>query len=925
MRVIAPPPSSFDAPPSSPLILRDGSVAAVRAAGPADRAAVRRFFRALSPDARYHRFFSLAEPPDAIIDRLCAPADASRNLTLFAIREHSPDRNAGAEGAPQQGSGGAVPEEQLLGMATYLRTPGDAAEVAFAVDERFGYLGIATGLLERLAATAVGAGLTRFQANTLTDNNDMLRVFRDSGFMIRSKLDSDVVDVELSLTPSARNIAACEAREHTATVASMRPFLEPLSVAVIGVSRNPRNLGHRIFHVLRTGGYEGPVYAVNPHADEAAGVRTLHSMREAPHGIDLAVVAVPRDAVLSVVDDCAAAGVKSLVVISAGFAEVGADGQADQDQLLRAVRGHGMRMIGPNCMGLLNAHLRMNASLASQLPPAGRVAFSSQSGALGLAILALARDRGVGLSSFVSVGNKADVSSNDLLQYWEDDAQTSVILLYLESFGNPRRFARLARRIGLRKPIIALKSGRTRSGMRAAGSHTAALAASEAGVDALFRQAGVVRADTVDEMFDVAACLAQQPLPAGQRLAIISNGGGPGILAVDACTAAGLEVPEFSAATRGRLGEFLPSAASTMNPVDMIASAGPDEYRRAIEVALTAAEIDAVLVIYTPVDSERSPAIVTAIRDGIVAGRGASGGTRKPVLVCTMAEEIRPVPLTAGDECVPNFAFPENAIRALGKVVGYAAWRARPAGLFWSFDDIRADEARKLCREVASARGDAWLTPEELQRVTQAFGLPFIPGVLTHSAEEAAAIANVVGFPVAAKLISPQVLHKSDAGAIRLRLTTPAAVRQAFDELMEAARQQRLQQSVDGVLIQPMVLDGTETLVGVADDPLFGPLVGVGLGGTLVEVLSDVRFRIAPLTERDADDLIHEMRGFSLLDGYHGRPKADVAALSDVILRVSRLAEEVPEIVEMDLNPVMVLREGEGCRIVDARIRVLPR
>jgi acetyl coenzyme A synthetase (ADP forming)-like protein len=905
MRVSVPPPAPFDGQPGSPLILRDGSVATIRIAGPTDRRQIQRFFHELSPESRYHRFFTAGEAPDDVVDRLCAPVDTKQRVTLLASRS--------VDGA-----------DHLLAMASYLRVNDTIAEVAFAVDDRVGHVGFATGLLERLTAIAVAAGFHRFQATTLTDNAAMLRVFRDSGFMIRSKLDGTVVEVELTLTASVESIAAIEAREHTATVASIRPLVRPESVAVIGVSHAAAGLGRRIYEAMLAAGYPGPLYAVTRGAGEIAGRRTYGSMREVPGGVDMAVVAVPRDAVLSTVDDCAAAGVKSLIVISAGFAETGDQGRALQEQLLATVRAHGMRMLGPNCMGLVTTDARLNASFSRVFPASGHLAFSSQSGALGLAILAMAAERHLGLSSFVSVGNKADVSSNDLLQFWEDDPSTSVILLYLESFGNPRRFARLARRIGHKKPIVAVKAGRTREGSRAAGSHTAALAASELAVDALFHQTGVIRANTIDEMFDVAVCLESQPLPAGRRLAIVTNAGGPGILAVDACDAAGLTVAELSATTRARLASALPQAASLSNPVDLIASAGPDQYRCAIEIALTAGEIDALLIIYTAIEPGESPSIFDAIARGVAAGRRA-GATAKPVLACVMAGAGVPVPIEVDGERIPAYTFPEDAARALGHVATYAEWRAAPAGLFWTFSDVRADEARTLCREIADRRGTTWLTPEELHRLVSSFGLPMVPGVLTRTADEAASVAAVLGFPVAAKLSSPRAIHKSDVDGVALHLSTAQAVRTAFDAITAAARERGLDGAIDGVLIQPMIVGGTEVLVGVADDRSFGPLVGVGLGGVFVEAIGGMRFRIAPLTDRDAEALVHHIPGFTLLRGYRGRPPADVDALTDLVLRVSRLAEAVPEVIELDLNPVIVLPNHHGCRVVDARIRVGPR
>jgi acetyl coenzyme A synthetase (ADP forming)-like protein len=901
VRVVAPSSSSLDAP-ADVLVLRDGSVAAVRRARPGDRDAIRQFFRDLSPESRYRRFFSAGEPSDLIIDRLCAPEDREHGITLLATRAAGSD-------------------ERLLGMVSYIPISAADAEVAFAVDDHFGGLGIATGLLERLVPLASHAGFERFHAETLAENTAMLDVFRDSGFMIRSKSAGGSIDVELALKPSEEGIDAHDRRERVAIGASIRPLLAPRAVAVVGVSRERTGMGRRIFDAIGAAGFEGPIYAVNPHTDAIDRHHVYRSARDLPAGTDLAVIAVPRDGVLAAIDDCAAAHVKSLVVISAGFAEAGDEGRQLQQRLLANVRGHGMRMIGPNCMGVLNAPLRLNASFSPMTPPAGRVAFSSQSGALGLTILALANERGVGLSTFVSVGNKADVSGNDLLQYWEDDPATSTILLYLESFGNPRRFGRLARRIGRQKPIVALKAGRTAAGRRAAGSHTAALAASETAVDALFRQAGVVRAETIDEMFDVAACFDAQPLPSGRRVAIVTNAGGPGILAVDACEAAGLMIGEFSAATRQRLSSLLPVGASVGNPVDMIASAGPDQYRTCIEAVLHEPDIDALIVIHTPVDFNRAPGILAGIRAGIADGR-SSGVAGKPVLACLMAEAGHPLPLEAAGEWIPTYRFPENAARALGKVAEYATWRAAKPGLFWSFSDIDVDAARRLCREVIASRGDNWLTAEELRRVCAAFGLPLVAGVVARTAEDATALAAVAGFPVAMKLNAGELLHKSDVGGVRLGLDSVEAVRAAFLDLSATAN--ALKASTDGVIIQPMIADGTEVIVGVVEDRRFGPIVGVGLGGIFVEAIGDVHFRLAPLTNLDASQLLREMRGFPVLDGVRGRRRADVDALEELVLRVSRLAEDVPEIVELDLNPVIVLAAGHGCRIVDARMRVAP-
>jgi acetyl coenzyme A synthetase (ADP forming)-like protein len=906
MHRLAPSPPVLDDPAAPRLVLRDGSVATVRRSTTDDRETMHRFFHELSPESRRRRFFTAGEPADTLVDRLCDSADERHNVTLVAVRQ-------------------AGDETCFIAVSSYLATSERAAEVAFAVDDRFQGKGLATELLERLAALAVAHGFRRFEATTLADNHAMLEVFRDSGFEVRSKSAAGVVDVTLTLTPSAEGVISAELRRRRATAASLRPMLEPRAVAIIGASRASGGIGRRILDAMIATGFDGPVYPIHPAAAEIAGLRAYPSVRDVPTGVDLAVIAVPRDRVLAVVDDCAAAGVKSLVVITAGYAETGGTGQAAQQALLNRVRGHGMRMVGPNCMGLLNANpgLRLNASFSPLFPQPGHVGLSSQSGALGLAILALAASRGVGLSTFVSVGNKADVSSNDLLEYWEEDPATRVILLYLESFGNPRRFARLARRIGRTKPIVAVKSGRTRGGSRAAGSHTAALAANDTAVDALFHQAGVIRADTIDEMFDIAACLDAQPLPLGRRVAILTNAGGPGILAVDACESVKLTVTPFSTETRARLAAYLSAEASTSNPVDMVASAGPDEYREAIQLVLADKDTDALLVIYAPVDVKQAEATVTAIREGIAIARRA-GFAHKPILACVMADAGHPQPLHAGDEKIPAYAFPENAVRALAKVAAYAEWCAQPPGLLWGFDDVYPEEAREICSGAAESRGETWLTDEELRRVLHAFNLPLVASAVAHSADDAAAAAALLGFPVVAKIRSDRVQHKTDVGGVILNLADQNAVRQAFDQIMARATKAGVSETVRGVLIQPMLKGGVETMIGVAADPLFGSLIGFGLGGIYVELMGDMCFRIAPLTDRDADELIHDIRGFPLLEGYRGQPAADVDALRDVLLRISRLADDVPEIVELDLNPVIALPDGHGCRIVDARIKVRP-
>jgi acetyl coenzyme A synthetase (ADP forming)-like protein len=726
------------------------------------------------------------------------------------------------------------------------------------------------------------------------------------------------------LSPVSSGTAAGAAGDSTARVASLRPFFRPRSVAVVGASRDPASIGYRLLDALVRNDFQGTVYPVNPRAAEIHGLRAYPSVRALPEAADLAVIAVPPAAVPGVVDDCAARGVRALVLITAGFAEVGPGGQELQHRLVARVRGAGMRLIGPNCLGLLNTDpgVRLNALFAPVAPPPGRVAMSSDSGALGLAILAAAGRLGLGISSCVSVGNRADVSSNDLLEYWEEDKATDLVLLYLESFGNPRRFARIARRVSRGKPIVAVKAGRTQAGRRAAGSHTAALAARDVAVDALFRQTGVIRADTLEEMFNLAATLANQPLPAGRRVAIVTNAGGPAILCADTCEAGGLLVPELPERVRAELAAFLPAAASPANPVDLIASATPEHFGRAVAVLLAAPEVDALIAIYVAAGGAEPAVVGRAVRDSVAAARSA--GVAKPVLACLMPEQdIRGLAVSER-ETIPCYAFPEAAGRVLAEVGHYAEWRATPEGRLPHFGDMDLAAARTTCRRALATNGPGWLATEPTRHVLQCARLPAAPGGVAGTAQEAAALARRVGFPVAVKLASRRLVHKTEIGGVHLNLADEAAVRGAFDAIVSRLARDNNLGAMEGVLVQPMIAGGTEVLVGMTQDPLFGPLLAFGLGGIHVEILGDVCFRVTPLTDRDAREMVRAIRGYRLFQGYRGHPAADVAALEALLLRVSRLVEEVPEINDLDLNPVFALPPGQGCRIVDARIGLKP-
>ena len=694
----------------------------------------------------------------------------------------------------------------------------------------------------------------------------------------------------------------------------------PRSVVVVGASTRRGTIGGEIFHNLLASGFRGPVYPVHPHANAVQSVAAYPSVLDIPGPVDLAVIVVPRKAVQEVIEACAKKNVKAAVVITAGYKETGEDGARAEAALLQTVRENGIRLVGPNCLGILSTHpdVRLNATFAPTYPPEGTVAIASQSGALGLVIIDYAREFNIGISDFVSMGNKADLSGNDLITWWDADPRTKVMLLYLESFGNPRKFIRLARKITKRKPIVAVKSGRSDRGSRAASSHTGALAGTDAAVSAVMAQTGVIRVDTVEELFHMAAFLAHQPVPAGNRVAILTNAGGPGILATDAAEAWGLDIPDLSAETTRELRGFLPKEASVKNPVDMIASASGEDYERATRLLLADPGIDALIVIFVP-------PLVTQARDvGEAIVRGTVGAT-KPVLSCLLGKQGMPDWLESVPRAdIPSYAFPETAVQVLARAARYRKWLGRPEGTERAFTDLATDRVAGVVTQ-ADERLDAkggWLTPAEVETVLSAYRIPVVSTTPAANEEEAAAVASRVGFPVVVKLVSNTITHKSDVGGVRLDLRNETEVRDAVREIRAAMDRQRA--PFQGVVIQSWVKEGVEMFVGTTRDPLFGPLLAFGLGGVEVELLGDVSFRLHPLTDQDAREMLREIRGRKLLDGFRGAPPADQDALVDLVLRVARLTADFPRLSELDLNPVKVFSRGEGLVVVDARIRLSP-
>jgi acetate---CoA ligase (ADP-forming) len=877
------------------IVLRNGQVAHVRPIRPSDGDLLVDFFERLGPESRYFRFFRVKRTlaPEEV--RYFTTVDYERRMALIVVHE---------------GRMAAV------GRYDVSEENSKVAEVAFAVADDQQGLGLGTELLQLLTAYARSKGIGGFRAFVLPENVQMMRVFRNSGFELHRTLESGVYTVDFPVALTQDSKLAAEEREKRAVAASMLPMFFPRSVAVVGASTRPGSIGNTLFRNLLHTGFGGTLYPVNPTAQVVNAVKAYPSVLEIPDAVDLAFVVVPSEHVLAVARDCASKGVRAIVVISAGFGEV-AGGRQREAELLAVVREAGMRMVGPNCMGLLNtaAPVNMNGTFAPVYPPAGNIAMSSQSGALGIAILEFARRNSIGISQFVSVGNKADVSGNDLLLFWEDDPATDVILLYLESFGNPRRFARLARRISRKKPIVAVKSGRTAAGSRAASSHTGALASTDRAVEALFRQSGVIRVDTLEELFAVGSLLANQPIPAGRRVGIVTNAGGPGILAADALESQGLVLPEFSAELRQVLSANLPAEASVTNPVDLIAGAGPVQYSSVLQPILDSGEVDSLLVIYVPTS-------ITGVGEVGAAVRAAAEAYQGPctLLSVFMQAEDAAAVLTSPTAKVPTYQFPEGAARALTQAVAHGEWLQREPGRIPDLVGIDASSARSAV-EPALARFGAeggWLEPAEVEALLAAVHIP-VPASVTVTSEEAAVeAAREMGFPVVLKVVSSEALHKSEVGGVALDLEDEEAVRAGFRSVTGTVEQ------FDGVLVQEMVRGGHEVLVGMSEDPNFGPLLVYGLGGVYVELLEDVAFRLYPLTDTDATEMMAEIKGARLLEGYRNMPLGDLEAVKDVLLRVSALVGVIPEITEMDLNPVKVLPPGEGVRVVDARIKVAP-
>ncbi|NUR74445.1 MAG: GNAT family N-acetyltransferase [Hamadaea sp.] len=858
-------------------LLADGRIVHLRSAAAADRDELAAMFQTSSADALRLRFFAVPGPAVVATEvaRLTRPRSADHAALV------------------------AVEVGRIVGVASYECGPDpSAAEFAVFVAEDQRGRGVGTVLLEHLAALAKMNGVSELSGEVLPVNSSMLRVARDMAAHARTDDEAQVVDVDLPTGARAAAISAADQRHRTAERLSLRPLLAPRSVAVVGASRTG-GVGHQTLRALAEYGFNGTLFAVNPHADSVAGVPSVKSLRKLPGLVDLAIIAVPAAVVPEALREAGESGVRAAIVLSSGFGEAGEHGQALQAEAVRVAREHSMRLLGPNCLGLLNTDrsVRLNATFAGAPPVPGGLGVASQSGAVGISLLDHLARSGCGVSSFVSLGNKADISGNDLLAYWYDDPATKAVALYLESFGNPRRFARIVRDLSRRKPVLAVKSGRSAAGQRAGASHTAAAAAPDVAVDSLFAQAGVIRCDDLGELIDAARMLVGQPLPAGNRIAVVGNAGGVNVLAVDAAEAVELAVPAVSPELAARLGP------AGQNPLDLGAEATPQTLQAALTAFAESGEVDAIVVVAAATRANDVPGMLTAAGEvfdahpdlpaaGVVVGRWDVSH----VAACPER---------------PAYDLPERAIRAIGHAARYAAWLREPLGGPPILDGVDAPAAEA----AVAAAGEGWQPADVVADLLRCYGIPQIAQATAISEDAAVAAADELGYPVVVKAAVPDLVHKTDVGAVRLNLTDARAVRQAYQLIATA-----LDTAQPPVLVQPMALGPVELAAGVVHDPLFGSLVMLGLGGVLTDLLDDRVYRLTPMSDRDGRLMWRSLRAARLLTGYRGAPGVDTAAVEELVHRLGRLAADLPQVAELDLNPVVA--GPDGLVVVDAKLRL---
>lgn len=812
-------------------------------------------------------------------------------------------------------------DKKIIAVTRYYRIPDkNSAEIAFAVEDAYKNIGLGTRLIKAMVNVARENDISIFEAYVLGEDLQLMAILKDYGFHVSSDLKDNVYHVTFPVKQTQIMDMKEAGRERAAIVASLQPIVHPESVAIIGAARYPGTIGNLLMRCILQSGYSGIVYPVNPNAQAVLSVRTYPSVQDIPGKVDMAVIAVPAALVNKVADECGMKGVRALIVISDGFRERNPEGLAMEDELRSIALSYGMRLVGPNCMGVINTdpEVRLNATFSHIFPNAGNVAFLSQSGAMGLTILEHVKNLNMGISTFVSVGNRADVSTYDFLQYWEQDPATDVILLYLESFGNPKQFARVARRVSAKKPIVAVKSGSTVAGARAASSHTGALATSDVASDILFKNAGIIRVNAVEELFNLATLLSTQPLPKGRRLVIVTNGGGPGIIAADAASSNGLEVAEISEDAKAKIKPLLKRDINLNNPIDTTAGAAAQEYEGILKVLAADKDTDAVLAIFAP------PIVVETkdMEDALQRVAPFFWRYKKPLLGCFIGQKGLSSQLGTHGHYIPLYTFPEEAILSLKRAAEYAEIRRKPRGKIPAITGIQKAKARRFIDEIVINGKDEtfWLSEEQIATLLSYFGIYQAEIAFAGTASEAKSTAARLGFPVAVKLASSTITHKTDVGGVILDVNSESEVEKAYNTIKRNLEKLGRDQEMLGVSIQKMITEGVETIVGVTQDPAFGPLIMLGSGGIYAELLKDVTLKLHPITDLDADEMIHSLKLTQLLNGYRGSPPCDVKELQDLLLRVSAMVETVPEIGELDLNPVNVMPDGQGYRIIDARI-----
>ncbi len=697
---------------------------------------------------------------------------------------------------------------------------------------------------------------------------------------------------------------------------SFASIMKPKSVAVIGASTRAHTIGSDLMKRLVEYGFKGSIYPVNPKGGEMLGLKVIPTVDELPDGVDLAVVIVNAQRVLDTVDACARRGIKGLVVISAGFKETGAEGRALEEALLERVRSHGMRMVGPNCLGVVNTHpdVRLDACFAESLPERGDIGFVSQSGALGGGILNILKDLNLGFAQFVSIGNQADINAETALENWENDDDVKQILLYMESIANPANFRKLAERISKKKPILALKAGRSAAGASAASSHTGSLAGADRAADALLKQSGVIRELGLRELFSTAKVFSNCPIPKGNRVAIVTNSGGPGIMATDAVVSHGMEIAQLTDETKAKLKSFLPAAASVKNPVDMIASAPIEHYRQTVETVLADPNVDMVMVIYLPFLGLAD----TDVADALMEIKAAH--PEKPIVGVFMTTSRFFAELADRHVSVPFYMYAEEAVDALARLDMQRRWIERPVGQIPELA-VDAERARTIFK-AAAAEGRKELTTRESLEVLDAYGVRICRSGMAKTVDEAVEIAERIGFPVVMKMTSKTTSHKTDVGGVRVGIRSAEALRREYADLVEKLEAKGLLDGLEGVLIQEMVEGKREMVCGIASDLQYGPMVMFGLGGVFVEVLKDVVFRLAPLTDVDAAEMVRSVKAFKLLQGARGTTPAQIDRVEETLLRISRLVSDFPAVKELDINPLMISEKSGEPIAVDGRIEI---